>query len=307
MYLHPLVFLDESCSVTSPTEFSESVIPILPRVEGPLGSIDYGHTRDGATQLRRQWKAEGDAQAVVVVVHGISEHCGRYEHVGAQFAKSGFHTVAFDHRGHGGSAGPRTYIDSFSDFLDDVEDHLATARRTGLPVVMLGHSMGGLISAAYATDDRPQADLLVLSAPALAAEVPGWQRFLAPKLSQLAPKLFVPSAPNPAILSRDVDVQQGYVNDPLIRTGATARLGAEMFRVMEETAARLDRISMPTLVMHGEADELVPAFASVGFEGLAGVERRTYPGLRHEIFNEPEGPALLADVTEWIHRQLASR
>lgn len=284
---------------------SETGIPVLPRVSGPLGTIDYGRTRAGLTQLRRQWRAVDTPRAVIVLVHGISEHTGRYEHVGAQFSAANFHTIAFDHRGHGGSAGPRTYVDSFDDFLDDVEDHLATARKTNLPVVLIGHSMGGLICTAYAVSERPQPDLLVLSAPALNAEIPKWQRVLAPRLSQLAPKLFVPSPSNTEVLSRDPDVQQGFENDPLIKSGATARLGAEMLTTMERVTDQLDRISVPTLVMHGRADALVPASASVGLADVAGVERREYPDLRHEIFNEPEGPALLAEVIDWIDAGLA--
>jgi len=147
--------------------------------------IDYGVTRDGLTQLRRRWKAAGTARAIVLIVHGISEHSGRYEAVGQQLAEAGFHVVAYDHRGHGQSGGRRTYVDSFDELLDDLEDHLSEVRQLGLPVVVLGHSMGGLIATAYAVSSRPQPHYLVLSAPALGAEVPSWQRVAAPYASSM--------------------------------------------------------------------------------------------------------------------------
>jgi len=268
------------------------------------GVIDYGRTRAGTRQLRRQWKAVGAARAVVLLVHGISEHSARYEHVGARFSEAGFHTVAFDQRGHGHSDGTRTYIDSFSSFLDDVEDHLEIARRQNLPVILLGHSMGGLVCTAYAVSDRPQPDLLVLSGPALGANVPTWQRVLAPKLAQLAPKFFLPSDIDASILSRDPAVQQAYRDDPLIKSGATAKIGAELFAAMESVGASLDQIRVPTLCLHGADDELVPAEVSRPLDGLPGVERRELEGLRHEIFNEPEGPEVLDQVVAWIGARL---
>jgi len=269
--------------------------------------IDYGRTRAGTRQLRRQWKSVGPARAVVVLVHGISEHSGRYEHVGARFSAAGFHTVAFDQRGHGQSEGVRTYIDSFDSFVDDVEDHLEIARRQDLPVVLVGHSMGGLVCTAYAVSDRPQPDLLVLSGPALGANVPTWQRVLAPKIAQLAPKFFLPANLDSSVLSRDPAVQQSYKDDPLIKSGATAKIGAELFATMESVGAALDEIRVPTLCLHGADDELVPASVSRPLDGLPGVERRELPGLRHEIFNEPEGPEVLDDVVTWINERLGER
>jgi len=268
------------------------------------GVIDYGRTRAGTRQLRRQWKAVGSARAIVVLVHGIGEHTGRYEHVGARFSEAGFHTVAFDQRGHGQTEGTRTYVDSFDSFLDDVEDHMEVSRRQDLPVILLGHSMGGLICTAYAVSERPQPDLLVLSGPALGANVPTWQRVLAPKIAQLAPKLFMPADFDATVLSRDPAVQQAYKDDPLIKSGATVKIGAELFAAMESVADQLDQLSVPTLCLHGADDELVPATTSRPLDGLPGVERRELAGLRHEIFNEPEGPEVLDEVVAWISTRL---
>jgi len=266
--------------------------------------IDYGVTRDGLSQLRRRWKATGPARAIVLIVHGISEHSGRYEAVGRQLADAGFHVVAYDHRGHGQSGGRRTYVDSFDELVDDLEDHLAEVRKLGLPVVLLGHSMGGLIATAYATSSRPQPNFLVLSAPALGAEVPSWQRAGAPYVSNLVPKLFLPSPMATSVLSRDPAVVEAYEQDPLIKPGATVRLGAELLRTMEATNMQLSNVAVPTLVVHGADDELVPASASVAIDDVEGVERWELPGLRHEVFNEPEGPSVLTDVINWINLRL---
>lgn len=267
--------------------------------------IDYGTNRRGLTQLRRVWIPDSDPRAVVVIMHGISEHSGRYEHVGRRLAASGFFAIAFDHQGHGGSGGRRAFVERFDDFLDDCQDHLANARALGLPVILAGHSMGGLIASAYAVSDRPQPDLVVLSAPALGAEVPNWQRQWAPRLSRIAPRVYVAAKFDGTILSRDPSVAEVYRADPLIRTGATTRLGDELFKAMAAVSASLHQIRVPTLVLHGSADALVPAATTEGFIGLDNVTRIVYPGLRHELFNEPEGPEILDDAVKWIDAQLA--
>lgn len=271
-----------------------------------LSVIDYGVTRNGLSQLRRRWAATGDARAVVLLVHGISEHSGRYEAVGQQLAAAGFHVVAYDQRGHGRSGGRRSYVETFDEFVDDLEDHMAEVRKLDLPVVLLGHSMGGLVSLTYCTETRPQPDYLVVSGPALGANVPQWQRLAAPTLGNLMPKVFVPSPMDSSVLSRDPKVCEAYENDPLIRPGATASLGAALLSTMESTAARTSRLSLPTLVLHGADDGLVPAAVSRPLDDIVGVERREFPGLRHEIFNEPEGQAVVDDVITWINLRLIS-
>ena len=268
--------------------------------------IDYGTNRRGLRILRRRWSPTGDPRAVVLLLHGIGEHTGRYEHVGRRLADAGFGVVAHDHQGFGESGGTRAFVESFEWYLDDVEDQMATVRELGLPVILLGHSMGGLIGAAYAMSDRPQPDLCVFSAPALGAEVPDWQRKWAPRLSRWLPSLFIPNPLDGTILSRDPDVGAAYAADPLIRPGGTTRLGHELFQAMNVTRANVHMIPMPTWVGHGTADRLVPIEASDPFDKMETATRVTYPGLRHELFNEPEGPAVLDDVVEWIDQQLAT-
>ena len=174
--------------------------------------------------------------------------------------------------------------------------------------MLLGHSMGGLVCTSYCITDRPQPDYLVLSGPALGVGVPKWQIVAAQKLSQLAPK-FYPKVPfDTAVLSRDPAVGRAYKADPLITPGATVNLGNELIETAAATAARVGTdLTLPTLCLHGGDDELVPTDASAVLEGLDNVERHVLDGLRHEIFNEPEGPDVVAQVIAWLDARIPGR
>ncbi len=266
-------------------------------------AVSFGTTSDGLTQLRRRWTTP-NARAAVLVVHGIGEHSGRYQHVGQVLSDAGFDVLAADTRGFGQSGGRRAFVNVFSEFLDDVEALLAERRSLGLPVVLLGHSLGGLISTAYLVSGRSGPDLAVLSAPALHAKLPLWQRLLAPILGRLLPKTFVPATIAGSLLSRDPAVAEAYVNDPLVIAGSTAGLGKVVLEAMKTTTASLDRIRIPVYVLHGSADELVPPQASAPLADVSGVVRRVWPGLRHECFNEPEQDQVLAEVVSWLDTHL---
>lgn len=272
--------------------------------QAPLSTTALESSRDGLTRLERHWSALGQPKAAMVLVHGIGEHSGRYEHVGARLAAAGIDVLGYDNRGFGQSGGKRGHVDSFDDYLDDIEDVLAKQRDLGVPVVLLGHSLGGLMVSTYLVSRRPQPDLAVLSAPALAAEVPTWQRAAAPLLSKVAPKAFVKSKIEPELLSRDRAVQQAYLDDPLVFGGATAQLGAEIFKTMSATTAALSSIAIPTYVIHGGDDELVPTASSEPLATLANVERRVWDGLRHECFNEPEHDGVIDELLAWIEQSL---
>lgn len=253
----------------------------------------------GGTQLRRRWDV-ASPRAAVLIVHGIGEHSGRYQHVGDHLAAVGFDVLAFDQLGFGQSEGRRAHVDRFGQLLDDVEALMAERRELAVPVVLLGHSLGGLVSAAYLVSDRPPPDLAVLSAPALEAEVETWKRVTAPLIGRLAPRLFIPNKIDGVLLSRDVAVQEAYVNDPLVTAGATARLGKEIFAAMDRTRAAIDRISIPTYVLHGGEDELVPLSASAPLRALPNVTYKVWEGLRHECFNEPEQDEVLDAMSTWL-------
>lgn len=239
----------------------------------------------------------------MLLLHGLNEHSGRYEHVGDALVAAGLHVVAHDHRGHGGSSGRRSYIGSFDEFLDDVEDHLAVLRAAddaGL-LVLLGHSMGGLIAHAYCVSGRPPPDLLVSSgAPLSPVGVPRWQRKLAGPLARIVPTLRVGRGFDPAVLSRDPNVAAAYLADPLVGRGVTAALGSALFDGMDRCAAHAGPLALPALVLHGEVDELVPPQATEGLVGVPGVERRLVEGARHEIFNDVGWQVVLRTVVDWL-------
>jgi acylglycerol lipase len=258
-------------------------------------------TVDGIALRTRHWFASAP-WASVLIVHGLGEQSGRYEHVGAHFAAAGLDAHAYDHRGTGGSDGRRGDIDRWSRYHDDLEERLAAVRADadGRPVVLYAHSMGGLIGAGYLLSDRPRPDLTVLSAPGLDSTLAWWKQRLVPSLGRLLPTMSIPNDIRPESLSRDPEVGRQAAADPLNVRTSTVRFGAEGLAEQARVRAGARSIGGPTLVLHGLDDGLVPPAATEVFEGAPGVERRTYAGLRHELHNEPEGSAVLDDVVDWL-------
>lgn len=258
---------------------------------------------DIGTELVRDWEPDGDPRAIIVLVHGIAEHSGRYERTGSLLAEAGLHVRGFDLIGAGGSGGDRWDIEDWSRYHDQIGSHVTWARRQGIPVVLMGHSMGGNLALGYALSDRTPPDLLVLSAPALAGGA-AWQHALAPLAAKLLPKVSIPNNVDGALLSRDPAVAEAYFADPLVITKSTNRLGAQLFDSMNTLNEELVALDVPTLVIHGGDDRLVPTGCSEPLGELECVDRKVYDGLRHEILNEPEGPEVVADIVDWLNAHL---
>lgn len=272
-----------------------------------ISQVDQVATRDGTALRTRHWAvATGHPWASLLLVHGLAEHSGRYEHVGAQLAAAGIETWAFDQRGFGASGGPRASVDRWSALHDDLEERLLAVRSIdpARPLVLYGHSLGGLIALGYVLDGRAQPDLLVLSAPAIGADVPAWQRLLVGSLRRVAPNMLVSNRLDDTTLSRDPAVAIAYRADPLNQHKSTVRFAHAAFAEQQRVAHSLDRLSMPTLVIHGGSDRLVPTHSSAVLDGLPSVTRRVYPELRHESHNEPEGPQVVADVIAWVRERV---
>jgi alpha-beta hydrolase superfamily lysophospholipase len=259
---------------------------------------------DGTPLHVRYWPAAGQCWATVLIVHGIGEHGGRYERTGRLMSDAGLDVHAFDLRGHGLSGGRRVYVRRWDDFLDDLGASLGRVRQDGRPLVLMGHSMGALIALTYVCSDRPRPDLLVLSALPLGARTPAWQRILAPVMSVVAPTMLVANPIAGDQLSRDPAVGSAYFADPLVQPRSTARLGAELLGAMKRARSQLAPLHVPTLVIHGGADTLVPTAVSEPLAGVSGVERRVLPNLRHEVLNEPEGPEVVAAVVDWLRSRV---
>jgi alpha-beta hydrolase superfamily lysophospholipase len=265
----------------------------------------------GDLALRHRRWAGAHADRAFAIVHGFAEHSERYDRVARWLAERGYAVHAFDQRGHGESAGPRNHTPSFGVLLDDIERFLERVRADEgeRPLVLFGHSMGGLEVATLLAERQPAIAAGVLSGPALGLG-PGVSRGrirTAKLLSGLAPRVRFPTGLDAAGLSRDPAVVDAYLADPRIHTFATARLGAELFGASERAPGLAPGVSVPLLIVHGEADPLCDVEASRHFHRdlrPAGCEIRSYPGLLHEILNEPEWEQVLRDVHGWIEKHV---
>lgn len=249
----------------------------------------------------RTWPHESP-RYVALLAHGYGEHAGRYEHVARALVAHGATVYGIDHLGHGESPGERVLITDFADVVADLHTVAGRARENhpGLPVVLIGHSMGGMIAARYAQLHGAGLAALVLSGPMLGRPA---------ALQMLSELDEIPDIPiDPDILSRDLMVGAAYAEDPLVWHGPFKRPTVEaMLRCLAEIEEAGPLGAVPTLWLHGGDDMLVPeAETRAGIEKLrgAGLTEKIYPGARHEIFNETDKDAVLADVTAFLDRVL---
>jgi acylglycerol lipase len=247
----------------------------------------------------------GEPTGVVLISHGIGEHSGRYGGLADTLTPDGWAVYGLDHRGHGRSEGRRVHA-AYPDLLADLETFRArtTARHPGLPVFLLGHSMGGQLALAYALEHQDALAGLVLSAPALTNEVvPPRMVPLLSGLARLAP-LLRPAGIDATTISKDPAVVAAYRADPLVHTGnPTLALGAGLFAQMDTLVERSRALRIPLLLQHGSADRLVAPEGTRRLEAAQGsddVTVRWYEDLWHEIYNEPERERPLADLREWL-------
>ena len=262
----------------------------------------------GRELFRRAW-LPNEPSACVLIVHGFAEHCGRYEHLATWLASRGVAVHALDHQGHGRSSGHRCYVRRFSDLLDDTEHALTIARPSDcdLPLFVIGHSMGGLVTASLAVERKPAVAGFILSGAALQPPLPlsRARRWFLGLASRIAPRLSFPSGLDPAGLSTDPAVIRAYLDDPLVERRITTSLAAELFAAMDRTSSRANAVERPLLALHGEDD---PICASEGSRAFATAARHgSYlglPGMRHEIFNEPQRERVYEAVLGWMTRTL---
>ena len=259
----------------------------------------------------RHWPVEGQPRAVVMLVHGLGEHSGRYEALAAEMVGRGFAVLAPDHIGHGESPGPRVFVSHFDDYLPGVRQcrALATERYPDVPCFLLGHSMGGLIAARVLLDDADHYRGALFSGPAFAAAEPpsALLMTIGRLLARLAPKLGM-MALDASGVSRDPEVVAAYNADPLVNHGkVTAGLAVAIFDAMAQVMSRAGEITLPVLIMHGGDDIMAAPEGSQTFAEQVGATDKTLkllPGLYHEIFNEPEGPDIIAQYADWIEARL---
>jgi alpha-beta hydrolase superfamily lysophospholipase len=250
-------------------------------------------------------------RGVVILAHGLGEHARRYDHVVARFGREGLITYALDHRGHGRSGGKRVLVKDICEYTNDFATLVGIAAREypGATRIVLGHSMGGGIVFAYGVEHPDDYDLMVLSGPAVAA-----QNAVSPLLGRVAKVMGViaPGLPLQTLdadaVSRDPAVVDAYNNDPLVYHGKIPGGVARVLLLVGETMPqRAPSLTAPLLVVHGSDDRLILAEGSrqlVAAVGSTDVELKIYPGLYHEVFNEPEQAQVLDDVVSWINARL---
>jgi len=270
-------------------------------------SIATLKTADGLDLYLRRWQAETEPHRwTLVLVHGLGEHGGRYEHLAAWFTPLGATVYAMDHRGHGRSGGPRGHAPSLDALLDDIDIVVARARsESGGPVVLIGHSFGGLLGIAYGLKHPDHIDKAVLSAPLLIpkVKVPAWKRPLTRILPRVAPRLAVSNEVDPALLSHDPEVARRYSTDPLVHDRITGGLYGDTIARGEEFIARAGELRVPFLLLHGRDDQIVDPIGSQRFFARTTAPERAfcvYPGLYHEIFNELEQETVFQDIESWL-------
>jgi alpha-beta hydrolase superfamily lysophospholipase len=269
-------------------------------------------SRDGANLFAQAWQPDPSAKAAIALVHGLGEHSGRYQHVAANFTGAGFVFSAFDLRGHGRSPGARGHINGWEIFYTDIEDFLSDVRLRfpGLPVILYGHSLGGSIVLNFALDKQPSLAALIATSPGLRTAVaPAAPKVMLGKLMySIYPNLALANGLDRSKLSRDPEVVRAYENDPLVHDRVTARLGLDTLRYGEWALEHASNLSLPLLLMHGDADQITSVEASREFARRAG-ERCTlkiWNGFYHELHNEPEKQIILSFIVDWVTRILSA-
>ena len=266
---------------------------------------------DGATLWLRAWPLpEAERRASVLLVHGLGEHSGRYASVAQHLNGWGCAVQAYDHYGHGGSSGTRGALPSEDRLLTDlaaVVDATRAALPAGEPLILLGHSMGGLVAATFVARGIRPIDALVLSAPALAIFTNPVQKLLLATLPALLPNLRVGNGLKPQQLSHDAAVVQAYVADPLCHDRISTRLAHFLAFTGADTLAQAAHWRVPTLLLWGSSDRMVnPAGCRQLAAGVPPgvVTAQEFAGLYHEIFNEADPAPVFAALGQWLQDYL---
>lgn len=266
-------------------------------------------TPDGETLALYDWPVEGGpARASVVLVHGLGEHAQRHVRLAGRLNGWGFAVLAADHHGHGASSGARGGLPASNRLVDDLALVVDAMRATtpDLPLVLLGHSLGGLVAASFVARNVRRVDALVLSSPALDAGLSPFQRFLIATLSRLAPDLRVGNGLDIQSLSHDPAMAAAYRQDPKCHD----RIGARLARFLADEGTFVQSVAsewkVPTLLMYAGDDRLVNPNGSRAFEAAAPVSfvsTRCFPAHYHEIFNEPDPASVFDTLQHWLEER----
>lgn len=263
-------------------------------------------TKDGVKLFSQAWLSDKKAKALVVIVHGLGEHSGRYAHVAEAFCDAKFHVYAFDQRGHGKSEGPRGHTPTYQHLMDDISLALADAKAQisdELPVFLYGHSLGALEVLYYGLKEQANLKGIIATSPPLdLSGTPESKRKMAKLMKSILPKMTIANGLDVNALSHDPAVVKAYTDDPLVHNKISVRLGGFMFDGAEEVLAGAKDWHLPLLLMHGTEDKICGIKGSdLLFDGLQGdITYKRWEGLYHETHNEPEKAEVIQAMVEWI-------
>ena len=259
----------------------------------------------GLKIFTRSWQPEGKTRGVVVIVPGFNSHSGQYLWVGEQFAAKDLAAYAIDLRGRGRSEGERYYVEKIENYTDDVATLVRTAKseNPGLPVFLLGHSAGGVVSCIYTLDHQSEIDGLICESFAYDLPVPGFVLSLLKGFDYIAPHAHVYTLKNENF-SRDPQFVDSMNNDPLIQGESQP---VQTSKVMIDAASRLNEefplIKLPVLILHGTEDKATNPSGSQFFYENAGSTDKTlklYEGHYHDLLNDLDKEVVMADINDWI-------
>jgi alpha-beta hydrolase superfamily lysophospholipase len=268
--------------------------------------------KGGLNIFFRSWRPDGEPKAVMVICHGVNSHSGQYIWPAEQFAKAGYVVYALDLRGRGRSEGERFYVEDIADYVADVAGviRIAKERDPGLPLFLLGHSAGGVVSATYTLENQAELAGFICESFAFQVPAPGFALAAIKGLSHLAPRLPVLTLHNKDF-SRDPDVVARLESDPLIAKEVQPALTvAALVRADERLRESFETITIPVLIMHGTEDKATVCHGSEFFHEHAGSKDKTlklYEGHYHDLLADIGKEGVLADIVAWVDARIPAR
>jgi alpha-beta hydrolase superfamily lysophospholipase len=269
-------------------------------------------TSDGIGLFTRCWQPEGSPRGIVTLVHGIGEHCGRYQHVAEAFNSRGYIFNSFDLRGHGKSEGKRGFTPSYECIMSDIALVISdiSSKHPGLSHILYGHSMGGnlalnyLIRYASKNDHQPKLDAVIATSPWLGLANPpgGFIKLFAHIMSAVAPSFQMSNKIDAGLLCHVQEVVEKYASDELVHDKITPMLFVEIDRASKWALEHAEEIRLPCLLMQGQKDGIVSPAASAEFARAAGdlCTYKEWEGLYHEIHNEEASHEVIDFILEWL-------
>ena len=267
-------------------------------------------TPDKLTLVGQTWKTPQKEKAVIVLVHGLGEHCIRYQHLVDFFNNAGISIVSFDLRGHGQSEGLRGHAPSYDVICDDIQAVLDGTRERfpNIPVFFYGHSLGGALVLYFLLKRKPELRGAIITSPALASgtPVPPAKMFAAKVMNRIAPTFSLPNGLDRSGLSRDPEVEIKYSSDPKVHNMISARLGMELIANGQYILDHANEFKLPILLMQGSADRIVNVQKTIELSKKvpASTTFKLWEGYYHELHNEPERLDVMKYELSWLNKQL---